>query len=195
MRVAPTKMAGGGKVAVPARRMRQIGPVGIAQPERHGDPHDRHRERGGADAEHLAQVGLQPDLEQQQQDAELGQDVDHLGRPCRPRDDAEHAAAEQDAGDQLAQDRGLAEALGQLARSLAATRMVASARNKLGDVEPRRRRDGTYSGSSAWGRSTKVCLKQRQVDGSVYSVWMVIRLGRRRGRSGSWASWPRIESA
>ena len=76
--VAPTKMAAVVEIARAARGVRRVGPVGVAQPERQHDAHDRDGERRGPDPEHLAEVGLEPDLEQQQQHAELGQDVDQL---------------------------------------------------------------------------------------------------------------------
>jgi hypothetical protein len=67
-----------------------------------------------AGPEQLAEVGLEPDLEQQDQDPQLGEGVDdrrllHEAQPARPDDDP---------GQQLAEDRGLADPLHPLARDL-----------------------------------------------------------------------------
>ena len=71
--VAPTKIAGGETVAAAARGMRRVRPVADS-PRANGSatPTAATDERGRADPEHLAQIGLEPDLEQQQHDAQLG---------------------------------------------------------------------------------------------------------------------------
>ena len=115
-------------------RVRQVGPVGETEGEGH-----RHTDGGdgkgcGSDAKHLAQVGFEADLEEQQQHAELGEHVDHLaGRPFG-RDDAEDAAAQEDAGHQLAEDGGLADALGELAEELGSDEHGGDRQEEASDV-------------------------------------------------------------
>ena len=70
--------AGGRQVGGGNRRMREERPVDVAQGERQHHADGRDGERGGADAEHLLEIGLQPDLEEQEENAELGEDVHEL---------------------------------------------------------------------------------------------------------------------
>jgi hypothetical protein len=98
--------------------MRGEAPEEVAEGERQYDSDDRDGERRGPDPKHLAQVGLQPDLEEQQEHTELGEHVNQLGLDASGRHDAEHTATQQDTGEQLAQDGGLAHALGGFAEQL-----------------------------------------------------------------------------
>jgi hypothetical protein len=68
---------------------------------------------------HLAQVrdaGLEAHPEKQKHDAELREDLEHLGRLHEP----EHRRADDDAGQDLADDRGLTDPLNSSSPSLAA---------------------------------------------------------------------------
>ena len=58
--------------------MREVRPVDIAEREGHNHPDGRHSQCGRTDAEHLAQVGLEADLEEQQHDAQLGEHMHHI---------------------------------------------------------------------------------------------------------------------
>jgi len=80
--------------------------------------HRRYRERGLPDPEKLPQIGLESDLEQKQNHPELGQNMDDVGRGAVRRNDAQHALPQQDTGNQLTEDRGLANSLGQFAEEL-----------------------------------------------------------------------------
>ena len=60
------------------------------------------------------EIGLEPDLEQQDQHAELGERVDDLGLVHEPED----TGPDQNAGEQLSEDRGLADPLHPLGREL-----------------------------------------------------------------------------
>ena len=100
-----------------------------AAQERHDDPGDRDAERGSARAAHDRQIGLHAGQQQQQQNAELRDRVDHrllLGARRKQRmlqlgpERTENRGTEQDAGDQLAHDRRLADPLHQLAHQPAA---------------------------------------------------------------------------
>src|SRR5215831_15447991 len=92
--------------------------------EGHDDPGGRHAKRGGARAADHPQIGLHAGQQEQQQNAELSYGVDHRllvgarrkqgvlkGGP----EGTQGRRAEQDAGDQLAHDWGLANPLHRLA--------------------------------------------------------------------------------
>ncbi len=88
--------------------------------ERRRHPQAGDEQARPADREHLAGVGLQSHLEEQQDDPELGE---HLQPPVGAEelevvDAEEREVAEDDAEDQLAEDRRLADALEQLAAEL-----------------------------------------------------------------------------
>ncbi|MGY3407484.1 hypothetical protein ACVWZV_003597 [Bradyrhizobium sp. GM5.1] len=94
----------------------------------HEDAGNRDRDRGLADLPDQLEVGLHAGQQQQQQDAELRDAVDHrflLGRfgedclLCVRPDPTEQRGTEQDAGEQFADHRGLAEALHDLAETAA----------------------------------------------------------------------------
>ena len=83
---------------------------------------------GAADPLHQLQIGLHAGQQQQHQDAELRDRIDHallLGRARKERvlrvgpEPAEHRRPEQNAGDQLAHHRRLAEPLHRLAQQAA----------------------------------------------------------------------------
>ncbi len=114
------------------RRGRAIGHVELVrdergEPQRHPqrqrqhDADDGHRTRRRTHAEHLLQVGLEADFEQQDQHADLGQHGDELreGVVRGGRNDPEDARAQERPGDQLAQYRGLADPLEELPGELA----------------------------------------------------------------------------
>ncbi|MET4767245.1 hypothetical protein ABH970_007617 [Bradyrhizobium ottawaense] len=94
--------------------------------EGHEDAGDRDRDRGPADLPNQLEVGLHAGEQQQEQDSELGNAVEHrllLGclredRVLRFRPDpAEQRRSQDDAGEQLADHRGLADALHDLAET------------------------------------------------------------------------------
>ena len=101
-----------------ANRRVGVVPVDEAEEKReeYSDQGDPRRSR--SDPEHLLQVGLQTNLEQQQHHTDLGEDVNDLVQVSRRRDYAEHACTENDARDQLSQNGWLPPALGQLAEHL-----------------------------------------------------------------------------
>jgi len=78
--------------------------------ERRGHPDDGDRHRGQADAQQPPDVGLQADLEEQKNDADLGEQPDGF----RQRNQTQKGGAEQDAGKKLPQNRRLSDALGEL---------------------------------------------------------------------------------
>ena len=113
--------------------MGQVSPIDKA--EREGDRHAdrRHRKRGSTDAEHLLEIGLEADLEQQEHHAELGEQVDDLGScPCG-WNDTEHAATQNYSGHQLAQHSRLAEPLRQLAKELGGHQHSGQHQEQAGD--------------------------------------------------------------
>ena len=107
VKVAPTKTAR--SAGWPSHDMTA---VADGERRRHADEGDERGLRPGP--QQLTQVGLQADLEQKDQDAELGQGVQHLRLVDQPQD----AGADEHARQQLAQDRGLADPLHGLARQL-----------------------------------------------------------------------------
>ena len=82
----------------------------VAQGERQDDADRGDGRRGPADLQQLPQVGLQADGEQQQDDPELGEQVDHLDLGV---DQPQDRGAEQHARHQFAEDGRLADGLGQ----------------------------------------------------------------------------------
>lgn len=80
------------------------------------DSHQRHRGRGGTDLEHRLEVGLQSDLEEEQDDAQPGEEIHRVsGEAGFSRHQVQQAGAQHDAGQQLSQDGGLAKALAEFA--------------------------------------------------------------------------------
>ena len=101
-----------------------------AKPQAKGtrDAGERDADRRAADLAHQLEVGLHAGEQQQQQDAELRNGVDHgllLGRRREQRSAAgraraaEHRGAEQNAGQKLSHDRGLADRCHGLAKQAA----------------------------------------------------------------------------
>ncbi len=79
---------------------------GEPQRERQDHTHDGHRQRRRADLHELAQIGLQPDREQQDHHSQLREEMDRLViRIHQPSTDL----PDQHAADQLAQNRRLAQ--------------------------------------------------------------------------------------
>ena len=82
--------------------------------ERHDDADERDQERGAADAAELSEIHLEADFEQQQDHAELGERLQRLAA-VHP---AEHRRPDDDAGDDLADDRRQSHAVRELGRNL-----------------------------------------------------------------------------
>ena len=84
--------------------------------EGRGDTDERHEQRRGPDPDERADVGLEPDVEQQDEDSDLRQDLQgRLGLHIRDGIGAaeeDDQAGEDDADHQLAEHRWLAQALG-----------------------------------------------------------------------------------
>ena len=76
-------------------------PDAVAHRHRQHDADHRDAHRRAPDGGEIADVHLEPDLQQQQDDAELGEHLEHLGRADEP----EHGRADEHAGDDLADDR------------------------------------------------------------------------------------------
>ena len=184
VRVAPMKMPAVARSALAIAGCGRQNPVDEAQGEgqRHADR--GHGQRGGADAEHLLEVGLEADLEEQEEDAQLGEDVHQLGRRTVGGDHAEDAAAEQDSRDQLAEDRRLADALRRVAEHLGGDEHGGEDEEEAGGVRPALGRQEGNGGrqeqpcpTAAPPREggTRTCDGRRAARHALrYSVWMVI---------------------
>ena len=98
----------------------EVGRHRPAEEERRHDAEDRHQQAGDTHRQHLLDVGFQADVEEQQDDADLGQDLDpQVGaQEVEEVDPDEGEVAQEDAEHQLAQDRRLADALEHLAAEL-----------------------------------------------------------------------------
>ena len=87
-----------------------------AERQGRGDTDERHEQGRGADPDEQADVGLEPHVEQQDEDSDLGQDLKgRLGLHVRDRFGAaeqDDQAGEGDADHELAEHRWLAEPLG-----------------------------------------------------------------------------------
>ncbi len=95
-------------------------PVKEPEPERHDHSDQSDGRRASADTEHFLEVSLEADLEQENRDPDLGEDVDDLVHLCAGvGDDTQHAASQDDARDQLAQDCRLPPSFDDLAEDLA----------------------------------------------------------------------------
>jgi hypothetical protein len=107
---------------VDERRLRRQEVVGDAPPEeeRRDDAQAGHEQRRPADLKHLADVRLQPDLEEQDDDAQLGQRVNDGVRAelLNSSDTRERQRADEDARHQLAEHDRLAQSLEDLAADL-----------------------------------------------------------------------------
>jgi hypothetical protein len=90
------------------------------QRERCHHAQDGYEQRGQTYLEHLAHGGFEPDLEQQDQHAQLGEHVHgRVGRESLEPGDAEQMEiAQHDSGHQLAQHRRLSDARGQIPAEL-----------------------------------------------------------------------------
>ncbi len=94
--------------------MTEPGHEAEADREGHDDPDQRDNDRLGSGLQQPREIGLEPDLEQEDQHAELGERVDDLGLVHEPED----AGTDHDARQQLAEDGGLADSLHPLGRQL-----------------------------------------------------------------------------
>ena len=93
---------------------------GVAERDGRDDPQHRDPDGGRPHLQQLVEVAVEPDLEQQQDDPDLGRDGQE-GRGLQGVEelDADQAdVAEDDAEEQLAQHRGLVQPLDQLAPDL-----------------------------------------------------------------------------
>jgi len=84
------------------------------EPEGADDPHQCHQGGLGPDADRLRQIGLEPDLEQQEDHAHLGEGMEDLGLVHEP----EGVWTDDDPDEKLAEDSRLAEAFHPFARQL-----------------------------------------------------------------------------
>ena len=89
------------------------------------------QQRRAADLAQLAEVHLHADLEQQEDDADLAERAEHL---VVAADQVEHRRADEDAGDDLADDGRDADALGDLGRQLGGDEDDQDVAEDLGDV-------------------------------------------------------------
>ena len=103
---------------------------GISPGEGQHHPRERHHQRGRAHAEELVQVGLEAHFEEEKDDADLGEQVDPLGK----RDQAEHRRTEEDARQQLAEYGRLADPLGEVAQELRAEKRRGERQEERPDV-------------------------------------------------------------
>ena len=113
-------------------------PVEKAQDERHRDTDDGNRRRRGSHPHHGLEVGLEPDLEQQHHDADLGEQPEHRGERVvgADRDHLEEAGPEEDAHQELAHHGRLPEALERLAGELRGEQHDRERGEEAGDVDP-----------------------------------------------------------
>ena len=95
-------------------RLAEHEPGEDAEDNRDDDADRRDQQRGLPDRPQLRETELEPDLEEQQDHAELGEDGEHLVGLEQAEDRRPH----DDAGDDLADHRGHADALGDLRRDL-----------------------------------------------------------------------------
>ncbi len=115
-----------------------------AEHERHGDADEGDAHRRAADSAELGEVHLHPDLDEEQQHAELGERDDRLAVRRNP---AEHRRPDDDADDDLADDGGDFDPLAQLGGELGGDedhRQVEQHRPSVGTVR--------WSGSVSSGR-------------------------------------------
>ncbi len=102
------------------QRRGQRKPERDAENERHADAHHRDADRGSPDPSHQADVGIHACQQQEQQDAEIGDAVEHrLLRRAGRKDcmlgiwpnEADERRSQQNAGNQLPDHGGLAQSL------------------------------------------------------------------------------------
>ena len=114
------------------------------QAEQHRGDHSQGRDpqRGGPDRCHPGQIGLEADLEQQEQHPHLGQHLHRreVAHPVEGVEAGEAQVADQDAGAELAQHRGLAVGLG---------RRAPQPRHHHHDQEPEQHREHVRGGHEA----------------------------------------------
>ncbi len=133
-------------------------PVQKAQDERHRDTHHRDRGRGGPHPHHRFEIGLEPDLEQQHDDADLGEQPKHRRERVvgADRDDVEKADPEEDPHHELAHHGGLPQTLERLAGKLGGEQHDGEHREKAGDVDSPRgcpKREGQAYGQGPRGQA------------------------------------------
>ena len=145
----------------------------------HADRGDQHRR--AADLAELARSISMPDLEQEEDHADLAEGAQHL---VAAADGVEHRRADEDAGDDLADDRRDADALGDLGGHLGGDQHDQDVAEDLGDVHGLGRGSGQGSGRAPGGHGRAVparCVDER---------WDWRRRARRRCRA-RWTAAPR----
>jgi hypothetical protein len=100
------------------RGVRQVRPIREAQEEREDYAHSGYRERRRSYAEHLLEISLQPNLEEQEYYPELRQHVNYFGPNSLGWNEAKYAPPQDDPTDQLTQHGWLAESFGKLSQEL-----------------------------------------------------------------------------
>jgi hypothetical protein len=180
--------------------MRESPPEAITQREGQHDADGGDRHGGGTHLCHRLEIGLQADLEQEENNAQFGQEPDQIGsRVGSSRDNLQQAGPEQHPGKQFAQHGGQAQPLGTLAEKLARhqhsgdyQQYVREAARSGGGPQGRRAQQGqqqqmprarpkgaapAHSGSSAVGVKMNVWVKSGTTTFSLYWVVMVILRG------------------
>ena len=104
---------------------------GVAARERQHHARERDRRRAAADAQELLEIGLESDLEEEEDHADLREQEDPLGQ----RNEPEHRGAEHDAREQLAEHRGLAHPLREAAEELGAEERGREGDQECADVD------------------------------------------------------------
>jgi hypothetical protein len=145
--------------------VRQIGPIRKAQRERERDSDRRHRKRCCPHPEHLPEIRLQSDLEEQEHDSELGEHMYDLGTGSVYRNDSENTAPEKDAGDQLPENSRLSKSLCELAQELG------------GNEHDRQDQEQIRNGQIVHGEKLERFLGSRPQDEGVLEEWQVDLIG------------------
>ncbi len=129
--------------------------------QHHADRRDRHRRP--AHLPHLPEVGLEPDFEQQHEDAQFGENRDDVDRRAGGGDDPQRARAEDHPGEQLTEDGGLADAFGNLPEKLGGHENGSEGEEEAGDavsISPTRGRQHGGNGPDGWHHDIKA-LRRR----------------------------------
>jgi hypothetical protein len=155
-----------------------------AERERRDHAEHRHEERRRPDLRHLADRGLQPYFEEQDDHAEARENAEHAGSvriPSNAEDADEREVAEQDPREELAEDRGLLQADRRPAAELVRARGRwrgggARGRRDRSRSTPRAEPGSTIPSATAPERSQKIGNRPLLMDARAY---------RREGRSDS----------
>ena len=104
----------------------------VAAGESRDDAGDRDNDRGAADLQQLVELGVETDEEQQQDDAELREEID---RRIVKIDEAKPRDTDDRATDELTENRRLANALRQLAEELGGDEDRDERKQKRGNIQ------------------------------------------------------------